>query len=280
MSRRQRPSYEGDPSIGRVMLRPRWIAGLVLALAVAAGFAWLGQWQLGHAVTLQVEDAPSSETARPIVEVAEAGAPVTDASAGMVVGLSGTLVPGDFRVVEERTHGGDRHGAWVTGHLDVEGGGALAVAIGWAASAEEAGRALEALEEDPAATGPRLSLEGRYMPSDGAVQPRPDEDPARISTMSTAQLVNVWAPFEGPAYGGFLVLHPGAPLEAAALDGLGLEAIDSVPPLPVETVNWLNLFYAVEWVVFAGFAVYFWYRLVRDDWEKIHELQHLAASPE
>lgn len=48
--------------------------------------------------------------------------------------------------------------------------------------------------------------------------------------------------------------------------------------MPVGAINWLNLFYAVEWVVFAGFAIFFWYRLVRDDWEKIHELKLLAVA--
>lgn len=85
--------------------------------------------------------------------------------------------------------------------------------------------------------------------------------------MSAAQLVNLWAPFAGEAYPGYLVMHPAPPLDEAALAALGLEAVDSVPPLPVETISWLNLFYAVEWVVFAGFAVYLWYRLARDDWE-------------
>ena len=33
-------------------------------------------------------------------------------------------------------------------------------------------------------------------------------------------------------------------------------------------LNWLNVFYAVEWVVFAGFAVFLWYRLVRDAVER------------
>ena len=30
--------------------------------------------------------------------------------------------------------------------------------------------------------------------------------------------------------------------------------------------------------MFAGFAIFFWYRLVRDDWEKIHELKLLAVA--
>ena len=33
-------------------------------------------------------------------------------------------------------------------------------------------------------------------------------------------------------------------------------------------VNWLNIFYAAEWAVFAGFAFYLWYRLARDAWER------------
>lgn len=280
-ARRQRPHYEGDPTLARVMLRPQWIAALVLALVVAGVFAWLGQWQLGHAIATQSDEAPSSEHARPITEVAEAGGPVRDTAAGMVVALGGEFVPGDFRVVEQRTNG-DRQGAWVTGHLAVDGGGNLAVAIGWAESTAAAERALAAIEADPASTGAALSLEGRYMPSDGAVMPKSGEDPARIASMSVPQLVNLWGPFDGPAYGGFLVLHPASsaadPFAAAALAGLGLEVIDSVPPLPPETINWLNLFYAVEWVVFAGFAVYLWYRLARDNWEKEHELKLLTEA--
>lgn len=278
------------------MRRPQWIAALVLALAVAGGFAWLGRWQLGHAITLEHEHAAESETVRPLSAVTEPGESVTDRSAGMVVSVEGEFVPGDFRVVEQRSNGG-RLGAWVTGHLAVEGQGSgpghLSVAIGWAPSAGEARSAIDGIEADLGSapiTAPGAApvaapiampivVEGRYMPSDAAVVPKPDEDPTRLTSMVPAQLINLWAPFDGPAYGGFLVLHPGDPLDDDALAGYGLEAIDSVPPLPVETINWLNLFYAVEWVVFAGFAVFFWYRLTRDAWEKAHELKRLAETP-
>ncbi len=37
------------------------------------------------------------------------------------------------------------------------------------------------------------------------------------------------------------------------------------------TLNLLNVFYAVEWVLFAGFAIYLWYRLVRDAVERAEE---------
>lgn len=304
MARAPRPHYEGEPTLAQVMRRPRWIAALVLALAVAGGFAWLGRWQLGHAVTLEHDDSVHSETARPISGVTGPGESVTDRAAGMVVTLDGSLVPGDFRVVEQRTNGG-RIGSWVTAHLvvsadvdsadvdstgvdstdadDASAIGHLAVAIGWAPTTADAERAIAGLEADPALVSAVLPVEGRYMPSDATVVPEPSEDPLVVTTMAPAQIVNLWAPFEGLAYSGFLVLHGSPddgsdPLWAAALAEHGLEAIDSVPPLPAETINWLNLFYAVEWVVFAGFAVYMWYRLTRDDWEKQHELKQLAES--
>jgi hypothetical protein len=31
------------------------------------------------------------------------------------------------------------------------------------------------------------------------------------------------------------------------------------------TFNWLTAFYAAEWALFAGFAIYLWARLVKDE---------------
>lgn len=275
--RRTRPHYEGDPTILKVMLRLKWIAALVLALAVAGGFAWLGQWQLENAIRIDHQQTIDSEAVRALAEVNEPGAAVTDTAAGMVVEVTGRFVPGDFTVIENRANGGEV-GAWLAGHLVTDGSngapvGHLAVAIGWAADVRGAERALERFEADHA--GGEFELEGRYMPGDGAVRPEASDDPGRVLSMAPAQLVNLWQPFAGLSFAGYLVLHPA---DTVLLADLGLDAIDSVPPLPVETINWVSLFYALEWIVFAGFAVFFWYRLVRDDWEKTHELQQLRAA--
>ncbi len=53
----------------------------------------------------------------------------------------------------------------------------------------------------------------------------------------------------------------------------GLSDIDSPAPEEKSSLNWLNIFYAAEWVIFAGFAFYLWYRLARDAWER--ELEEL-----
>jgi surfeit locus 1 family protein len=48
--------------------------------------------------------------------------------------------------------------------------------------------------------------------------------------------------------------------------------ISTTPPSSERELNWLNIFYAAEWIIFAGFALYLWYRLMRDEWERESEL--------
>ena len=282
-SETSRPKPEGEPTLAQIMRRPRWIAALLVALIVAAAFAWLGRWQLEHAVTTEAEKPGETETVQPIDDVTGPGESVTDRAAGMVFSVEGQLVDGDYLVVDQRANGGEV-GAWVTAHLETVDGqgntGHLPVAIGWAPTVEQAARAAQAIQSDPDLTSGTLSLEGRYMPSDAAVIPKPNEDPFQLVTMVPGQLVNLWQPFDGPSFAGYLVSHPSGSLSTASLAELGLDAIDSVPPLPMESINWLNLFYAAEWVVFAGFALFFWFRLVRDDWEKQHELKLLQGAGE
>jgi hypothetical protein len=100
--------------------------------------------------------------------------------------------------------------------------------------------------------------------------PDADADPNSMQTVAVAQLINVWADYDDrPVYFGYVTAS-----EPAA----GLEAISSPPPEESVALNWLNVFYAVEWVVFAGFAIFLWYRLVRDAVEREREAAEEAAG--
>lgn len=273
--RRVRPHYEGDPTMFKVMRSPKWILAFLFAIAVAGGFAWLGQWQLENAIRIDNEQTFDKEAMRPLTELSAPGEPVKDGIGGRIVTTEGSFVPGDFTLIENRTNSGEI-GVWVAGHLqttDPDPMGHLSVAIGWAPNREIALDALQLLDQQH--TDQNLLLEGRYMPTEGPVRPAADQTADLVTTMSPAQQVNLWQPFDGSAYAGYLVMHPS---EAVALAQIGLDPIDSVPPLPVETINWVSVFYAAEWVVFAGFAIFFWHRLVRDDWEKRHELKELQEA--
>lgn len=280
MSGSKRPEYLGEPTLARVMRRPRWILALILALAVAATFAALAQWQAGFAVQAKAEETVDTETPRSLNTVAATSKGVTDEGAAVVVLAGGSFEPEDFVVIASRVNDGVE-GAWVVGNLatsdaDAESGAHLAVAIGWAPSADEARTAAERLSLDPDLID-TTQLEGRYMPAEAPKVPDRSGDPLAISQIAPAQLANVWQNVGGPVYSGFFVMHEEAP---QTLGQLGLDPIDSVAPLPVSAVNWLNVFYAIEWLVFAGFAVFFWYRLARDAWEKEHELKLMIAAAE
>ena len=228
---------------------PQWIAALVLALGIAASFAALGQWQLDRSVdNVQVVEI-DTETAVPLESIAEPGSGVTDAQQGRMVTVSGELVPGDFVVLSGRDSGSGDRGTWLVGHVVTADGVSLAVALGWSLDAVPT-----ASEQD------RTEWVGRYLPTEAPQSS--DFEAGERSALSVPELVNLWAD-PGPVYGGYLVLAE--PLA-------GLEPIRADAPEREVTLNWLNLFYAIEWVLFAGFAIYLWYRLVRDAVERAEEL--------
>lgn len=261
------------PTLREVMLRPRWIALLLLCLVVAGVFAWLGQWQLGRAVVTDPTPPGATEQVRPIAEVAGPGEYLPEPLVGQRVEASGTWIPGDFLIVAPRFNDG-AEGYWVTGQLrldDADQPTSVAVALGWAATADEARSAADQLDAEASAVGaPSVTVTGRLISDEGPVLPPAGADPQTLTRMSPAALLGQWHDIEGLA-----VYRPYLAAEVAPSP-----LVDIASPAPAEAsnVNWLNIFYAAEWAIFAGFAFYLWYRLAKDAWEK--ELEDLAdGSP-
>lgn len=251
-----------------MMLRPRWIAALLLALAIAAGFALLGQWQLDRAISSGQVVERRTETVRPLTEVVTPDGPPPQAAEGQRVQTSGSFVASDDQIIAGR-HNHGQVGFWVVGHFVTAEGASIAVARGWTADADAAAAVRDRLASvmTIAALQP---LTGRFVSSEAPEVPAEGADPHSMTTVSTAALINLWANWtDQPVYQGYLV-------DSVAVDGL--TAIDSPEPVAEAPLNWLNIFYALEWAVFAGFAVYLWYRLVRDAWERELEEAALAAG--
>ena len=130
------------------------------------------------------------------------------------------------------------------------------------------------MPEEPAGA---VDVVGRYLPAEGPV-PGADLPAGQVGTVSPAQLTNRWdAPLwsgylaafaENPASAPFQLAGDGTLAPDAALLSPGLSRLDIDQQPTDESVNLLNLFYAVEWVVFAGFALYIWWRFVRDEWQR------------
>lgn len=255
-----------------MMMRPRWIGALVLAMAVAAGFAWLGQWQLGRAIDSGTSVATPTEHVAELQGVTKPGGPIEDADTGQLVTVTGSFVPHDYVLIEDRINRG-KAGYWVAAHFTLSAPDAagqpvaLPVARGWAATKAQAQAVVTRLEAQPAA---EVTVVGRLLPTEAPVLPDPNGDPNVMTMMSSAQLLNVWPNMDGTdIYEAYVVDH--APVA-------GLQHIYSPPPIEQTTLNWLNVFYAVEWAVFAGFALYLWYRLVKDEKEREDEERAVAVA--
>jgi cytochrome oxidase assembly protein ShyY1 len=246
-----------------VARRPRWIAALVLALGIAAGFAALGQWQVGRAVQTGTVVVIPDEKVTPLSQVATPQKEVTDRAAGQIVSVVGRRVAGDTYVVSDRVNFGVT-GYWVIGHVVAKNGASVAVALGWTKSKAAADAAAARLS----AGAPTGTVVGRYQPTEP-----PDQDDFEhnvVSVVSIPWLINEWKTVTPTVYGGYIVDNV-APA--------GLTKIQSVKPVNDVTLNWLNVFYAVEWTLFAGFAIYLWYRLVKDAWEREQEDLLASESP-
>jgi len=255
-----------------MMLRPRWVLALLLALAVAAAFALLGQWQLERAIVSGEVVQRSTETVLPLRDVVRPGGVAPTKATGQMVRATGAFVPGDEQLISDRRNAGDS-GFWVVGHFVTDAetdpdSASIAVARGWAA--DEAGARAVMRELSTAASGQTTTVTGRFVPAEAPEVPAEGRDPHTMTTVSPAALINLWAGFaDQPVYFGFII------------DGMapqGLTVIDSPVPEDAVALNWLNIFYAFEWVVFAGFAVFLWFRLVRDAWEREEEQAVAAAA--
>jgi surfeit locus 1 family protein len=235
--------------------QPRWIAALVFALLVAAGFAALGQWQVERSIIDATVVERDTETVQPLTELVEPQAPVFQDQAGHMVSFEGTIVPGDSTILSGRLNGGEA-GFWVMEHVVVDNGASIAVARGWAATEEEA----EAATSTDLGIAALVPFEGRYLATES---PQEDDfEEGEQKSASVAALANQWSEPFTAVYGGYVVS-----VDAPE----GLEPIDSPVPDDDVSINWLNIFYAVEWAVFAVFAIFLWYRLVKDAWEREQE---------
>ncbi len=240
-------------TLWQVARRPKWVGALVLALAIAAGFAALGQWQLSRSVEGGEATVEQTETSMPLTSIAVPQQPMPSATIGQVVTATVTeFVPGDYVVLSDRSNLASP-GYWVVGHAILADGASLAVALGWTGTEDAAASAIRTLES----AAPAGELSGRYLPTESPQQS--DFEAGQHSALAVPELVNLWVDPPDGVYSGYLVASDPTP---------GLDRIDSPPPNNELSLNLLNVFYAVEWVIFAGFAIFLWYRLVKDVWEE------------
>lgn len=251
----------------KTALKPRWIAGFVFAIAISGVFVLLSQWQFGRSTRPEIPTNPATEQVQPLTETLQPGEFFHGTDADQMVSAQGSYDPAKQVLVPGRLHDG-KPGYWVVTAFAVSGAPTLSgvaaspqtwipVARGWVADRADA----------PAPPSGILELTGRLMPSEAPVPGKAPQQ-GEATAVSVAELINYW---EVSSYPGFVAataeLAGGKDVSPAAVSG-ELLPLDIGPQPPAQQINWLNLFYSLEWVVFAGFALFIWWRLVKDDYHR------------
>ncbi|MHA7272205.1 SURF1 family protein [Arthrobacter sp. TMT4-20] len=252
----------------KTALKPRWILSLILAMVIAGVFVLLSQWQFSNSSGEAPPPESATEQVQPLTDVFSPGVPMTAPVADQMITMDGEFLADTTVLVQDRLQE-DRAGFWLISAFAVDQGTTVAVTgfdeqtvipvvHGWIADATAA-------IEVPELVGPG-SVIGRLLPAEGPVAERPVA--GQIPTLATADLTNRW---DRAIYSGFVVSTSTTLAGAQQAPEDPLEVV-TVGPQPQETpLNWLNIFYAVEWFVFAGFAFFLWWRLVADDYRRTLE---------
>ena len=228
------------PSFFKLATQPKWIGALLLALFVAAIFAALGQWQLDRTFT---KDDPKTNT---------------ENSSLALVEKKLMLDTQHVYIIDGRVQNGFT-GYWLLANATDENLASTTLALGWVEKLKTAETLRSELMESVQAQA-FLPVLGFPLPTEGP-QPADKAKPYLLKSVALGQLINLYSPE---------VAIKSAP-EYLALSANSVQFSDErLKPIEVtyrdvEKINWLSAFYFLEWMLFAGFAVFLWWRLVKDE---------------
>ena len=222
-------------------------------------FGVLGLWQLNVArqkgQVEQVQAAPTLPASDVAVLLSPAG-PFPPDGTGLRITAKG-MYDGSGQVLVTRRRLQGRAGYWVVTPLVVRSSGArIAVVRGFVTDPRQA--------LAPAPT--EVTVSGTLAPGESSTTDGPRADPTlpegQLAFLDLSLLVNRWP---GTLYNAFVF----ATSEQPDLTSAASPAVQRVPPPPQLSsgISWRNAAYALQWWVFALFAGYMWWRMVRDDFE-------------
>ncbi len=244
----------------RTAVKPRWLGLFAFVLAVMIAFGMLGLWQLNVARDKgraeEVRSAPTQPVADVVTVLIPHGSFPHDGNGRRITATGRYDGPAQVLVTPRLLRG--ESGYWVVTPLVVRSTGArIAVVRGFVT--------------DPAqAVAPDLATEvtvsGTLAPGESPAGDTAHADPVlpdgQMAALDLSLLVNRWP---GDLYNAFVF----ATAEQPDVTSIASPAVERVPPpaLVSGTLSWRNAAYALQWWVFALFAAYMWWRMVRDDYE-------------
>jgi len=233
-------------------MTPRWLGWLVVLVALVVLFVELGFWQLGVARDKGVDKSVLAAPTKPVVpmkDLVKLGEPFPAKGSSRRVSVHGHYdAKHQLLVTGRRLHG--KAGYWVITPLVVDGTGARVVILrGFVRTPKQA--------TPPTTTGD-VTVVGSLAP--GESPSTGHHPPGQIGTVDLASLLNRWG---GSLYNAFLFGIRETPNATAP----GITRVPPPPPNPAGGLRLQNAAYALQWWLFAAFAIYIYGRMLRDDYE-------------
>jgi surfeit locus 1 family protein len=241
-------------------VKPRWLGLFALVVGVMVSFGALGLWQLSVARDKGRAEQVRAVPTLPVADVAAVLRPHTTFpidGEGRRITATGRYDGSAQVLVTPRLLRGER-GYWVVTPLVVRSTGArIAVVRGFVTDPAQA--AAPDIATDVTVSGTLAPGESPAHGTASAIAALPH---GQMATLDLSLLVNRWP---GAMYNAFVF----ATAEQPDLTSVASPAVQRVPPpaLAGGGLSWRNAAYALQWWVFALFAAYMWWRMVRDDYE-------------
>ena len=238
----------------RTAAAPRWWAWHLLLVVAVGAMGWLGWWQLQSFEDTARPAADGTPGTVPIDRVTAPGDRLRPGDPGRRVTVVGTWEGGSQLTVPGRERGGRPGGLVVTPLRTARG--VVPVVRGWVPASAAA----------PAPPAGRVTVRGVLQRSETeadatTIVPREGEV-GYVATVTLLAAPEYAAYDPDRLYDGFVVLRSARP--ALTGDAPALVAADRRGDDGSGQVGaWRNLAYAVQWWLFAAFAVFFWAIVLR-----------------
>jgi cytochrome oxidase assembly protein ShyY1 len=211
---------------------PASILALLSLILVCVLFFFLGKWQWDRTQNILDAERAASMAAIPVSEIDQ---PLSPQDYGRTVTATGSFINANQVRIGSRLSRESIAGDWIVSALEIASGGSIAVVRGWVPQ----GQAFETPEGT-------VSLEGVLQPND-TFYASVGGSGGEVLTIDSQQLSALW---DTPLLDGYVVMQSQSPM--------GANSPESVPPT-ISTADIAfplqNFFYAIQWWVFALFAV-------------------------
>lgn len=241
--------------------RPTHLLALAALIGVCVLFFFLGKWQWDRTQNILNAERAASEQAVPVTDVVGdvVGDELQPQDFGRTVLATGRYVPeNQVRVTNrlESDQSGAAVGEWIVSEFIVDSGTRIAVLRGWVPSGASFFTPTE-----------RVALEGVLQPNEvfyeGAVASQ-----SGVVVIDSAELSDIWG---SELASGFVVLitQDPAPVSSPVPVPPTIATADVAFPLQ-------NFFYAIQWWIFAVFAVALYFRWI---YVSARERSHVEPVP-